>query len=109
MPATFDRAAFGRRLDEAIAASGLSRRELAKTAKLNRNTINGWAAGRVIPEVDRLDELARQLGVGPDWLLYGNASAAGSPRPPEAERELERVRGALRHVAEEIAALADEP
>jgi transcriptional regulator with XRE-family HTH domain len=58
----------GSRLRAIRVAAQLSQRQLAELIGVNNTLIASYEAGRTVPRVDRLAELAEALGVAPDEL-----------------------------------------
>ncbi len=62
------------RLKEARTSSGMTVRELAHAANLDKNSVSDIELGRVRnPGVGTIADLARALQVDPRWLAYGLA------------------------------------
>lgn len=51
-----------RNIDAAITASGLSGAELARRLGLNEKTVRRWRSGDATPDIERLAEVAAQVG-----------------------------------------------
>ena len=60
---------FGTNLTNARKAKGLSQEELAEMLCVSRQTIYKWEAGITYPDVDKLCDIARCLGVSTAYLL----------------------------------------
>src|SRR5260370_15089218 len=86
----------GGRVRAARQAARLTQRQVADRLGVHFTVVANWEAGRRIPRVDRLGELARQLGVRPAELT----SAADDTGPPSL-RHLRVGAGLLQeHVAD---------
>lgn len=71
------------RLREALARSGMSRREVSRKAGLSESVLGAFLRGdfgRKGFNVSTLEEIASALDVSPGWLAFGEA-AAGSTKP----------------------------
>ena len=60
---------FGTNLTNARKAKGLSQEELAEMLCVSRQTIYKWEAGITYPDVDKLCDIARCLGVSTAYVL----------------------------------------
>jgi transcriptional regulator with XRE-family HTH domain len=73
--------AIGARIEIARQASGLTIRELGKTAMVHRNTVLKLSRGDTLnPGVATLFDLAAALGVTPDWLILGKGPGPGQAK-----------------------------
>lgn len=104
--AQFDLSAFGNRLTQAIEDSGQSVPKLADQCGFTHKTIYDWQQGTV-PRLLALQTLAGVLGVGLDYLLFGESAAT----PPDvasvnASAELRQLRQDIGTVASQLTALA---
>ncbi len=66
---------FGSRLKKLRNAKKLTQKELAETIGVNQKQYQHWERGRAEPGFDKLQRLAYALGVGVEWLIYGNGRA----------------------------------
>ena len=48
---------------------GLTQTEFAERLSVTRQTVGRWEAGTVLPDIDRIGEIAALLGVSCDYLL----------------------------------------
>jgi ribosome-binding protein aMBF1 (putative translation factor) len=64
-------------IDVAIDASGLSGAELARRLGLNEKTVRRWRSGEVMPDIERLAEVAAQVGSEDVLDFYREPSKAG--------------------------------
>jgi transcriptional regulator with XRE-family HTH domain len=69
-PRTLELSQFGRTLEAAAAARGLTRQELAERAGLPPGTVWRWMIGRHAPSLEGLRELARASGADLDDLVH---------------------------------------
>ena len=63
---------------------GLTQSEFAEKMSVTRQTVSRWEAGTVMPDVDKIGDIAAILGVSCDYLLRDGVSeerpaAAGQP------------------------------
>lgn len=54
---------------------GMTQEALAKLLGVNRVSVSQWERGDTSPKGDNLINLAKALGVRPEWLLFGEGSA----------------------------------
>lgn len=59
----------GEKILSARKKSGLSQVDLADALGVSRQSVSKWETGEANPEIGKLPELARLLGVSTDWLL----------------------------------------
>lgn len=64
---------FGRRFRDAMQKKGVKQIEVAEGTAIGRDSISGYARGRVLPDGDRLEILCKYLGTTPEKLVphYG--------------------------------------
>lgn len=64
---------FGRRFRKAMAEKGVRQIQVAEGTDIGRDSISGYARGRVLPEGDRLKKICDFLGTTPEKLIphYG--------------------------------------
>ncbi|MEQ8346875.1 MAG: helix-turn-helix domain-containing protein [Sneathiellaceae bacterium] len=90
-------ASLGDRVAEARRLSGLTQAEVAQRFGISAQAVSQWEAGRAKPDVERLEELARLLGVEFLWLCFGAEEDPAAPAAgaglPEEEGALPRGRG----------------
>ena len=48
---------------------GLTQQEFADRLSVTRQTVSRWEAGTVFPDIDKIADIARTLGVSCDYLL----------------------------------------
>lgn len=76
------------RIAEARRRAGLTQAEVAQRFAISAQAVSQWEAGRARPELERLEELARLLGVDFLWLCFGGEGeeappgASAAPAPP---------------------------
>ena len=85
------------RLGEKIAAKrkdlGLTQTEFADKLCVTRQTVSRWEAGTVMPDIDRIGDIAGILGVSCDYLLKDDAPEERSAPAREAGRLLQSLEG----------------
>ena len=59
----------GEKILSARKKAGLSQVDLADALGVSRQSVSKWETGEANPEIGKLPELARLLGVSTDWLL----------------------------------------
>ena len=64
-------AAFVERLQRRIAEAGITQGNLARLVNVTQPAVSGWVSGDKVPAPDKLDLLARALGVNLVWLTTG--------------------------------------
>lgn len=101
---TFDRTSFSNRLAEAMHASELSERRLARQAGLSRSTVRAWVSGASSPRLEGLYELAAVLETDVPWLLFGDGADATTN--DDSGVELDRLRDGLKAIAADAERLA---
>lgn len=72
----------GTRLRDARDAKGMTQRKLAELTGCHDQEISRYERGAIEPRTERIEELAKALGVSPGWLLFGEANQP--PAQPEA-------------------------
>lgn len=80
------RAAIARRLREARVASKLTQQDVASALRRSRQAVSSWEAGRTLPDLLELRDLAMTYGISTDRLLLGEDVEAA------CQRALERMR-----------------
>ena len=88
----------GERIAEKRKEQGLTQAELAERMMVTRQTVSRWEAGTVLPDVERIAELAAVLGVSCDYLLIDAADQAqtdaeDSSKTPAVSRLLQALVG----------------
>jgi transcriptional regulator with XRE-family HTH domain len=76
---------FGERLRTARMERDISIDALARALGVTARQVARWQAGTSHPQLERLQEIARVLGVPPSYLIDGRADAAASPSPGERD------------------------
>ena len=82
---------FGKRLTEAREKAGLSRKDLADKLDVGQNTIWRWEAGERQPSIEKIQAIARVLGVTTDELMTTstpeNKNALAETKPGEGAND----------------------
>ena len=95
------------RIREARKKCGLSQIDLADAMEVSRQTVSKWETGESAPEINKLPQLAKVLGVSLDWLFAEGASGVASS---EEQRTTGQAESAypdwLEHLPKSLAALA---
>lgn len=91
---------FGSRLKAAREAKGLSQTELGKGLNTGgedakKAVVSGWENDHHYPRVDQLMLICNKLGVGADFLLFGEVSATYRAAETVVEKLNEQERAAL--------------
>lgn len=76
---------FGQRLKQARKAKGIQRGEFAAALDVSYTMVGHYEAGRNVPSVDRLIQIASLVGQPLDWIL--GISEDGFSRPPDPAPE----------------------
>lgn len=68
-----------RRLEQALAARGLTKGQLASLVGVAASTVSKWCKGDQAPEVEAFDRLASVLNVQPEWLTRAVLKPVSAP------------------------------
>ena len=68
----------GTKISERRKALGITQIELAETMHVTRQTVSRWENGSVLPDIEKISELAGILGVSCDQLLSNDTEFSGS-------------------------------
>ncbi len=63
---------------------GMTQTEFAEKMAVTRQTVSRWEAGAVLPDIDKISDIARILGVSCDYLLKDEISSEPASAPSEA-------------------------
>ena len=66
---------FGNKIAQKRKDMGMTQQEFADALSVTRQTVSRWEAGTVIPDVDRIGDIAGILGVTCDYLLRDDIEA----------------------------------
>ena len=67
----------GTKIAEKRKSLGMTQIEFAEKMHVTRQTVSRWEAGTVLPDVDKIGEIADILGVSCDYLLKDGAAEDG--------------------------------
>jgi transcriptional regulator with XRE-family HTH domain len=79
---------FGRKLRAAMLARGMKQIQLSDETKIGRDSISGYARGRIYPSPDRIKTIAEVLGVKPEDLAVEEQSVRFSASLQEFEMKM---------------------
>ena len=72
---------------------GMTQIEFAEKMHVTRQTVSRWEAGTVMPDVEKIGEIADILGVSCDYLLKDGASGDGAVLTRGVGKLLQSIRG----------------
>ena len=73
---------------------GLTQSEFAERLSVTRQTVSRWEAGSVLPDIDKISDIAAILGVSCDYLLRDEVrEEQGTAAPPRVSRLLQAAQG----------------
>ena len=72
---------------------GMTQIEFAEKMHVTRQTVSRWEAGTVMPDVEKIGEIADILGVSCDYLLKDGASEDGAVRTKGVGKLLQSILG----------------
>ena len=72
---------------------GMTQIEFAEKMHVTRQTVSRWEAGTVMPDVEKIGEIADILGVSCDYLLKDGASEDGAVRTKGVGKLLQSIQG----------------
>ena len=78
--------------------AGLTQEEFAEKMAVTRQTVSRWEAGTVLPDIDKIPDIAKILGVSCDYLLNDSAeedASAGRRAAKGVSRLLAQLQGKL--------------
>lgn len=90
----------GNKISERRKALGITQIELAEAMHVTRRTVSRWENGSVLPDIEKISELANILCISCDWLLNDTAQSDGmatdlSVKSSTAKRESSRLLAGL--------------
>lgn len=74
---------------------GLTQIELAEKLSVTRQTVSRWEAGSVMPDIDKISDIADLLGVSCDYLLKDDAVEEETAANGGISRLLRDARGRI--------------
>ena len=84
----------GTKIAEKRKALGMTQIEFAEKMHVTRQTVSRWEAGAVLPDIDKIGDIATILDVSCDYLLKdGAAEEAPAPKPAGTSRLLQNLLG----------------
>ncbi|HEV2365730.1 MAG TPA: helix-turn-helix domain-containing protein [Caulobacteraceae bacterium] len=95
---------FADRLAIACRAKGLSNHALSKRVQVSSTAAWHWARGDTHPRPEKLQEIAFELGVDPDWLRNGE-EGSGQTNAPQADEPALAVESILADAKSKAAAV----
>jgi len=72
---------------------GMTQITLAEELNVTRQTVNRWEAGTVLPDIDKISDIASILGVSCDYLLKDGISEEETVVPSGISRLLKEAQG----------------
>ena len=72
---------------------GLTQIEFAERLSVTRQTVSRWEAGSVLPDIDKIADIAAILGVSCDYLLKDEVKEESGPMPSGVSRLLQALEG----------------
>ena len=72
---------------------GLTQIEFAERLSVTRQTVSRWEAGSVLPDFDKIADIAAILGVSCDYLLKDEVKEESGPMPSGVSRLLQALEG----------------
>ena len=72
---------------------GMTQSEFAEKMSVTRQTVSRWEAGTVMPDVDKIGDIAGILGVSCDYLLRDGVMDEKSAAASQPGRLLQAVKG----------------
>lgn len=83
------------RIAEKRKALGMTQIEFAEKMHVTRQTVSRWENGTVMPDIDKIGEIADILGVSCDYLLRGVAEEHTVEQKSAVGRLLDHVNGEM--------------
>ena len=72
---------------------GLTQTEFAEKLNVTRQTVGRWETGAVMPDIDKIGDIASLLGVSCDYLLRDDAADESPAVPRGISRLLQGAKG----------------
>ena len=72
---------------------GMTQSEFAEKMAVTRQTVSRWEAGTVMPDVDKIGDIAEILGVSCDYLLRDGVMEEKAASAGQPSRLLQAVKG----------------
>ncbi len=84
----------GRKIAQCRKDAGLTQIEFAENLSVTRQTVSRWEAGTVLPDIDKIPDIASLLGVSCDYLMKDDAEEESrAPVSRGMERLLQQMVG----------------
>ena len=83
----------GTKIAEKRKRLGMTQIEFAEKMHVTRQTVSRWEAGTVMPDVEKIGEIADILGVSCDYLLKDGAPEDGAVRTKGVGKLLQSILG----------------
>lgn len=72
---------------------GLTQIEFAERLSVTRQTVSRWEAGSVLPDIDKIPDIASVLGVSCDYLLKDDVKEENAAKSSGVSRLLQSLEG----------------
>ena len=72
---------------------GMTQIDFADKLSVTRQTVSRWEAGTVMPDIDKIGDIANILGVSCDYLLKDDVTEEGQSIPKGVSRLLMALKG----------------
>lgn len=72
---------------------GLTQTEFAEKLSVTRQTVSRWEAGTVMPDIEKISDIAEILGVSCDYLLKDDVVQESEPLPKGVSKLLAALQG----------------
>ena len=72
---------------------GLTQIEFAERLSVTRQTVSRWEAGSVMPDIEKISDIASILGVSCDYLLKDEVKEESGAKPSGVSRLLQSLEG----------------
>ncbi len=72
---------------------GLTQSEFAEELNVTRQTVSRWEAGTVLPDIDKINDIATLLNVSCDYLLKDEVTEEQQPADTAISRLLKETQG----------------
>lgn len=83
----FMKMTIGQRIAEARMRAGLNQSQLAAQLDVAPQSVQQWERDKTTPRRNRIESLAKRLGVSPEWILFGNPAPRSSTVNPACVKE----------------------
>lgn len=83
----------GNKITQKRKTLGMTQIEFAEKLSVTRQTVSRWESGAVMPDIDKIGDIAALLGVSCDYLLRDDAQDETSAEAPGVSRLLLDMKG----------------